>query len=103
MAQAQINRPYKTETTLNNMASNTSRPPTKAKGYEAARIIVEEMLDTAQDRRPARRYKVGPKSAGYREGYYMGLLAAHCQNALVNFPKHNVDAIREALARKHGA
>lgn len=102
MAQAQINRPYKTETTLNNMASNTSRPPTKAKGYEAARIIVEELLDAAQKNLPRGR-KVNQGSADYRHGYFIGLVAAHSQNALGDFPKSNVTSIREALARKHGA
>ncbi len=81
--------------------------PTKAKGYEAARIIVEELLDKAQDNRPAGRYKVSDNvrttSADYLEGYFMGLLAAHCQNTLGDYPKSNVTAIREALARKHGA
>lgn len=73
--------------------------PTKAKGYEAARFIVKEMLDAVD--RP-NRSKVNTKSVAYRSGYFMGLLSARCHDALGDFPKDNVEVIRQALARKYG-
>ena len=65
-------------------------------GYKAASFRVCQMVEDAWERRPSRRYSAR-QSAAYRDGYYDGLLAAHCLHALGDHPGHNEDAIRSAI------
>lgn len=61
-------------------------------GYRAAFIAIDNLLDAAASKLPKR---LGGREhlAAYREGYYNGLLLAHCQSAFGEFPEHNVTAI----------
>ncbi len=68
-------------------------------GYKAASITVEGMLDRAADARPEERNIAKLKSsAAYKEGYYDGLLVAHCFQAWGEFPEHPENAPRIAKA-----
>ena len=74
--------------------------PTQIEGYIAASIIVNEMLASAKKDKPKTSRHVKARSASYREGYYKGLLIAHCFQTLGEFPAANAVPIREALKRK---
>ena len=67
-------------------------------GYRAAFIAIQNMMEEAYFRRPK---KMGGREhlAAYREGYYIGLLFAHCQSAFGEFPEHNVTAIKVILSQ----
>jgi hypothetical protein len=67
-------------------------------GYRAASIAVENLLDDASSKLPKR---LGGRDhlAAYKEGYYNGLLLAHCQFAMGEFPEHNVTAIELLLSQ----
>lgn len=66
-------------------------------GYRAAASVVKRMLDEAATCRPLRRSWKMQRLAAYREGYYEGLLAAHCQHAMGAHPEHNARDIRNEL------
>lgn len=66
-------------------------------GYRAAASVVRRMLDDAAQRRPLLRSWKMQRLAAYREGYYEGLLAAHCQHAMGEHPEHNAEDIRKEL------
>jgi len=72
-------------------------PRSALDGWKAAALIVRRALDDAQKNRPRRRSWKMQRLAAYREGYYAGLLLAHGQHALGEFPGQNADAIRDAL------
>ncbi len=69
-------------------------------GYRAASIAIENLLDDAASKLPKR---LGNREhlAAYREGYYNGLLLAHSQLALGEFPEHNVNTIEMILSQNN--
>jgi hypothetical protein len=69
---------------------------TSVDGYRAAGIIVEKELDYAQAKKPRR--WIGRKTSAYWQGYHDGLLLAHCQHALGEYPSFNVAAIKQTLS-----
>ena len=80
-------------------ASRRAAPPCSAlDGYRAAAIHTIRALDAARKERPRRRTLKMTKTAAYREGYYSGLLTAHCQHALGEYPEVNASVIRATLA-----
>lgn len=83
----------------------TPPPPTiqtRLDGYRAAAIAVQNMMEEAYSKRPR---KMGGREhlAAYREGYYTGLLLAHCQFAFGEFPQHNATAIEMILSQNEKA
>ena len=69
----------------------------QVKGYSAANIIVKDRLDEATKLTP-RRLKPGyEKQAGYRKGIVDGLMFAHCQSSLGEYPTFNADAIQAVV------
>lgn len=71
--------------------------PTQLDGFKAASLIVRGMLNYASKERPEDRDFSMRETNEYKEGYYNGLLFAHCQHALGEYPSFNVEAIRKAL------
>ena len=66
-------------------------------GYRAAAILIERLLADAEAYRPEHWNQDMHKLAAYRQGYYDGLLLAHCQMAMGEFPERNKDVIKKAL------
>jgi hypothetical protein len=71
----------------------------RERGYRAASIIVDRMLDRAHKRAPKRCTRKMQRSAAFRAGYEDGLLMAHCMLALGQFPLQveNAQKISSAL------
>ncbi len=69
-------------------------------GYRAASIAVENLLEDAASKLP-KRLGGHDHLAAYKEGYYIGLLLAHSQLALGEFPEHNVTTIEMILAQNN--
>jgi hypothetical protein len=69
------------------------------RGYQAAAKRVEEALDRAKEKRPKRCTAKMQKSAAFREGYWNGLLVAHCFHVWGQFPlqEQNAKDIAETL------
>lgn len=80
----------------------STTPQDHLRGYVAAAYLVEEMLDESRADRPKRRSLKMAKSAAYREGYWHGLLAAHCMHALGEHPtqEKNAAQIAEVFAKR---
>lgn len=68
-------------------------------GYVAAFKEITAMMREAEKKRPLRHTLKDSKKAAFREGYYQGLVVAHCTKALGEFPDHNKEAIKKALSR----
>ena len=85
------------------MSDSEYGPPSSSAldGFRAAAVIVRRALDAAAKDRPRRMSGKMRKLAAYREGYYAGLLLAHCQHALGKFPEQNAEEIRKALTSRH--
>ena len=73
--------------------------PSQVDGYRAASVIVNEHLNAAEARKPKTQRYVNGGSASFREGYYQGLLFAHCMQAYGEFPAANADIIKRTLQR----
>ncbi len=69
--------------------------PSNLDGYYAAGLIIAEQMRMAKPK-AAKRMKPRP-GRQYWLGYYQGLLFAHCQHALGEFPAVNADLIRAAV------
>ena len=67
------------------------------RGYQVAARVVVEMLDDAARRKPAKASYRMQRLAAYRQGYYDGILAAHCQHALGEYPEQNREAIERVM------
>jgi hypothetical protein len=69
-------------------------------GYKAFEKATREMLDRAQNAKPHRPRRGYKARAEYREGYYDGILAVWCMLALVEHPRHPINAaqIRRILS-----
>jgi hypothetical protein len=69
-------------------------------GYKAFEKATREMLDSAQNAKPRRCRKGYKARAEYREGYYDGILVVWCMLALVENPRHpiNAEQIRRILS-----
>jgi hypothetical protein len=85
-----------------------SNPPacsrlTEREGYKAFEKSTREMLDRAQNAKPRRPRKGYKNRAEYRAGYYDGILAVWCMMALVEHPRHPVNAeqIRRILSSEN--
>lgn len=74
--------------------------PTQLNGYLAAGILIKYFLDGAEKRAPSSRARLNRNSAAYRQGLYDGLLIAHCQMALGEFPNNNRAQIEQTLKPK---
>ena len=70
---------------------------TRLRGYEAAFICIERSLLEAKRHLPRRLSWKHQRLAAYREGYYMGLLTAHCQSALGEHPECNAKEIEAII------
>ena len=72
-------------------------------GYKAFEKATREMLDSAQNAKPRRVRKGYKLRAEYREGYYDGILAVWCLLALVDHPRHpiNAEQIRRILSSEN--
>lgn len=77
-------------------------PEEHLRGFAAAAHIVERALDKAEINRPKDYTRELVKSAGFHEGYWQGLLVAHCLYALGESPTagDNPAQIAEALAER---
>ena len=75
--------------------SNEPDTPTHLQGYQAAASTVAHLLDHAAERRPKR--DINTRSAPYCEGYYRGLLTAHCLHVWGEHPSHSADKIWKEL------
>lgn len=64
-------------------------------GYQAAASVVEHLLDHAADRRPTR--DISTRSAPFLEGYYRGLLTAHCLHVWGEHPSQSAEKIWKEL------
>ena len=69
-------------------------------GYKAFEKATREMLDRAQNAKPRRCRKGYKNRAEYREGYHDGILVVWCMLALVEHPRHpiNAEQIRRILS-----
>ena len=69
-------------------------------GFKAADLIIEDCLNEAGDKKPKRLKDGYQKRAEYREGYYQGLLMAHCFMVWGSHPneQENQKEIRKILA-----
>jgi len=73
-------------------------PLTNLDGYQAAAVLTEKALNKAEKTRPILAgWKLNRRSSEYRQGYYDGLLLAHCLDVLGKFPEHNRKQILKAL------
>ena len=70
---------------------------TRFEGLLATSKVIRLSLDKAEEKKPRRMTKKMRRSAAYWQGYYEGLLEAHCQMALAEFPESNTARIREIL------
>lgn len=70
-------------------------------GYTAAGKVIKQALDNAQNNKPRRYSEKWKRSAAYRLGYYDGLLLAHCQLALGEYPTFNQKQIGVILEGTH--
>ena len=73
--------------------------PTRLDGYRAAAFHIEDALDKAQAKRPAKQGK--RHLAAYRSGYFDGLVLAHCLTVFGEYPARNADAIKLILKEAH--
>jgi len=73
---------------------------TQLQGYQAASILIDEMMVAAEKKVPHSTHSVKWESASYRQGLYDGIFAAHCLIALGEHPQFNEDKIMEALNLK---
>lgn len=88
---------------------NGQRPAARCRlderdGYNAFQKATREMLYRAQNAKPRRCRKGYKARAEYREGYYDGILVVWCMLALVEHPRHPVNAeqIRRILSSDNG-
>ena len=75
----------------------SKKTPSHLDGYRAAEIIIAQYLDTYKELVPKRSRKKHTKTKAYTQGYFDGLVFAHCQLALGSFPEHNKEEIFMAL------
>lgn len=74
-------------------------PLTQLDGYQAAAVLTEKALNGAEKKRPILAgWKLSRNSNEYKQGYYDGLLLAHCLDVLGKFPEHNRKQILKALS-----
>lgn len=74
-------------------------PITQLDGYQAASVLIEKALNSAEKKRPILAgWKLNRRSNEYKQGYYDGLLFAHCLDALGKFPEHNRKQILKTLS-----
>lgn len=66
-------------------------------GFKAACINVEHALNAAEQAQPRRLKPRFHESAAYRQGLFEGLLYAHCQHSLCEFPEQNAEVISSIL------
>lgn len=67
------------------------------RGYEAAFINIQKLLEQAEKDLPKKRASGRDRRlAAFRRGYYEGLAMASCFAALGEYPKSNTEAIRVA-------
>lgn len=68
------------------------------RGYTAAFKQINALLDKAQKRLPKCGISEGVrKRADFKQGYYAGLLAAHCFSAYGEYPRQNEEQINKIL------
>ena len=77
----------------------TPTPEERERGYRAAAVLVEQLLESAENKRPKCVASGYQNRVLYRQGYYDGLLAAHCLHTLGEHPlvPQNANTIMNAL------
>lgn len=63
-----------------------SSPKSRDRGYRAAAMLTKVALKNAEKKRPEGWRKNKNAEKAFNEGYWQGLLAAHCLHALGLFP-----------------
>lgn len=73
----------------------------RIQGYEAADIIIEEMMRDAREKLEPYAKRENRK-LDWWNGYYQGLVSAHCMMVLGKFPEshENPKQIQEAIERE---
>jgi len=80
-----------------NVSESDASVRSALRGYRAAAKVIDSLLDEAQKKRPKQTSYKMQRLAAYREGYFDGLLMAHCQHAMGENPEQNQEAIDRAM------